>query len=547
MERSCGILASGEQAHMFMFSFSHFIRRNTIGLDISDSSIEALALNSKREIIAYGRIELPEGIIVRGKVLEKEKFAAKVRDLLLHTNPVPLLLDGMSAAISLPDTEMFMHRVEIPAGLSPEEAGKRVLAAAAKIIPFELHTLYHGRLEMAGRRHSPEEGKKESVLFIGAPRNSVQSYIDALRMDGISVAILEAGPIALARALFPPNYFERLARENNESVSAMILDIGAKVTSAHFFSSSGALALSVAAPVGGDNLTETIVKKFSVSREEAERLSRTVGFDYKNAGEKNIIVLQLQADIQKILREITEAVSYYERTSGERIAEVTLGGGAAVIPKIDEYLRMNLERNVKIGDPLQGLSGAAGIFKRESRPAILFGNVIGLALAQVLGGIPRMNLLAEESAAGERRHERAVIWIGWAALALSLVVFLSGAAYFFLFTEGEEAGEYVAPAEEALSTPPELIEDAQGDTLEVEEEARREVLIRETPTGWLNVRKEPDTGSEQMGRVLPGETHALLEEGDGWYKISILTETGEEEGWISAEYASIKSIKIDGE
>lgn len=60
------------------------------------------------------------------------------------------------------------------------------------------------------------------------------------------------------------------------------------------------------------------------------------------------------------------------------------------------------------------------------------------------------------------------------------------------------------------------------------------VEILDTPTGFLRVRSEPSTSSEELGRVNPGEYYSLLDEENGWYKIQF---GDEEEGWISGQYA----------
>ncbi len=64
-----------------------------------------------------------------------------------------------------------------------------------------------------------------------------------------------------------------------------------------------------------------------------------------------------------------------------------------------------------------------------------------------------------------------------------------------------------------------------------------EVEILNTPTGFLRVRKEPSTSSEEVGRVEPGEKYELLDRDSvaGWYKIRFDEEI---EGWISSEYAT---------
>ncbi len=62
-----------------------------------------------------------------------------------------------------------------------------------------------------------------------------------------------------------------------------------------------------------------------------------------------------------------------------------------------------------------------------------------------------------------------------------------------------------------------------------------QVLIKETPTGWLRVRQEATTSSAEVAKVNPGETYSVLEEKTGWFKIEY--EPGKE-GWISSQYAT---------
>jgi hypothetical protein len=67
--------------------------------------------------------------------------------------------------------------------------------------------------------------------------------------------------------------------------------------------------------------------------------------------------------------------------------------------------------------------------------------------------------------------------------------------------------------------------------------AKPYVIIKETSTGWLRVRQEPNTSSAELAKLNPGEMYPYLEEEkNGWYKIE--HEDGEE-GWISGVYADL--------
>lgn len=64
-----------------------------------------------------------------------------------------------------------------------------------------------------------------------------------------------------------------------------------------------------------------------------------------------------------------------------------------------------------------------------------------------------------------------------------------------------------------------------------------QVVIGETPTGWLRVRSGAGTGFEEIARVQPGEKYPQLDENNGWLKIQL----EEESGWVSGQYATIES------
>ena len=94
----------------------------------------------------------------------------------------------------------------------------------------------------------------------------------------------------------------------------------------------------------------------------------------------------------------------------------------------------------------------------------------------------------------------------------------------------------LAPSQEMPEE--EIVEEKQVE----KEEERVEVEILSTPTGFLRVRKEPSTLSEEIERVKPGERYLFLGEDEktGWFKIEY--EEGKE-GWVSNTY----SEKIGGD
>lgn len=60
------------------------------------------------------------------------------------------------------------------------------------------------------------------------------------------------------------------------------------------------------------------------------------------------------------------------------------------------------------------------------------------------------------------------------------------------------------------------------------------VVIQDTPTGWLRVREEPSISASEAAKVNPGGKYELIEEKQGWYKIFY---SEGKAGWVSSQYA----------
>jgi uncharacterized protein YgiM (DUF1202 family) len=60
------------------------------------------------------------------------------------------------------------------------------------------------------------------------------------------------------------------------------------------------------------------------------------------------------------------------------------------------------------------------------------------------------------------------------------------------------------------------------------------VKIKQTETGWLRVRSQPNASGTEIMRVNAGETYSLVEEKTEWYKINLGNNNS---GWISTKYA----------
>jgi hypothetical protein len=109
--------------------------------------------------------------------------------------------------------------------------------------------------------------------------------------------------------------------------------------------------------------------------------------------------------------------------------------------------------------------------------------------------------------------------------------------------EGEKSEEATESAKEETTKKPASTKTFKEEIEESSPSAAMErpyVKIKETSTGWLNVRSEPSTAGKEETIVIkihPGEVYKFIESNDtGWYKIEY--KEGEQ-GWISGQYAEL--------
>jgi len=485
-------------------------KKLTFGLDISDFSIEALQLRGKGKLKAFGRVTLKEGIVKDGFILNNEKLAEKIEEVISKAK-----IKGDRVVLSLPESKIFTHLFKLPSDLKGERLKMAIISEAEKTIPLDIARVYWDYQVV-----SSKSKESQLVLFMGTLKEVVDDYLEVLEKVGLEAVAFEAESMALRRALLKDSRFKK---------GVMIIDIGARVTNISFFNKNSVLMESTIVPIAGNHFTEVIAKKLKISTSKAEKLKKKCGLNEKK--EKGKPAKILEKELQPVIKKTRELTKHY----GQAVGRVFLVGGSARLPKLAKYFSLNLGLKVDIG-----ISPVAGQLKRKS---ILYNTVIGLALR----GLERkpakagMNLLPKvvrpkPSLVSKRVQRKKLFPYLIVIFGILAFILLGWVVYTFVVRPLPKEplpvkSPEVAPQEEIPEEEP--IEEKPS--LEITEEEVVKVIIRETETGWLNVRKGPDTSHSILTKIYPGESYPLLDEFDNWYKIKL--EEGKE-GWIASRYAT---------
>lgn len=497
-----------------------FFKKFPFGLDISDFSIKVFQFISKRKVKAFAKVTLKEGIVKDGFILNKEKLAEKIKEVVGRAK-----IKSNKVILSLPESKVFIHIFQMPKNLRGRELRNAVSEEAEKKIPLEPSKIYWDCQVVSFQPKS----ERQSVLYVGISKEIVDGYIEVLDKAELKPLAFDIESAALGRSLL-----KDFKPKNN----VMIVDIGARTTNINIFNKDIVLIAAATVPVAGNQFTKTIAAKLKISLEKAEKLKRSCGLSETKGGGK--IMFILQKELQPIIEEIKKTINFY----GEDISKILLVGGSAQIPKLTSYFSTNLNLKTNIGK--------SPIAKKLKQKTILFNTVIGLAL-RALERDPEtagINLIPLEKRPkptfiGRKLSKSRIFSFLIIGFVIVAFVFLGWVIYSYIFkplyiektpikaplSEELRTGERVTPEVRPEETPLEITP-----TPEPEEEIPK-IVIQETPTGWLRVREKPGTIYPEITKVYPGESYPLLEESAGWYKIEL--EDGRQ-GWVSVLYASKK-------
>lgn len=333
----------------------------SFGLDISDASIEALQLKKgigRIKVKSFSRIELPIGVVLDGKILNKDKLVEAI--LLLLSQGRPRKISEKKVILSLPESKVFTYVFELPANLSRKEIAQFLKEEAGAYIPIDLSQANLDFFTIF------KTDVKQEVFFVAVEREIVENLSEVLERSGLDPIAFDMESACLARAMI---------RKYDQGV--LIVDCGARTTIISIFDKNG-IRSTTNIPIAGNKFTEAISQQLKIPFSRAEKLKKTCGLSATKRDRSCLegrIFLILQSVIQPIVLEIKKSISHYETISGRKIKAVYLAGGSALLSKFDQYLSENLALPTKVATkPWLKIEIPDG----KMTPLLL--NAIGLAL-----------------------------------------------------------------------------------------------------------------------------------------------------------------------
>jgi type IV pilus assembly protein PilM len=354
-----------------------------IGLDVGASSIKMLQLRnrgSRLTVIASGQYMLPAD--APADFLERRALLVEGIQRILAGSR----FRGNRVVCCLPAGWVQYKNVRMPP-MPDEELVTAVQWEAADRFQFGDAPANVQYLNAGEVRHGEEI--RHELILMGADEQRLRNYIAMLTEAGLRPSALEPVPVALCRC-----FARTVRRESDQQEIRVVVDIGLTATNVMVLRGNH-IVFYKPLGIGGARLHEAVAHHLELSLAEAAELRRQLADDREDdADPEQLIGSNRRENVRRavlectrpyvndLAREIGLCLRYCSVTfRGARPAHLWLTGGEAYDPFIARGIREQLELDVELAAPMEGvdLSGAQLAIERRNS-ACEWAVALGLAM-----------------------------------------------------------------------------------------------------------------------------------------------------------------------
>ncbi|MGQ0519797.1 MAG: type IV pilus assembly protein PilM [Actinomycetota bacterium] len=387
-----------------------------VGLDLGSYGVRAVELSvggGQPTLERFAQVTLPPGAIRDGEVADPAAVSASIKRLWSEGG-----FKGKRVVIGVANQRVIVRLAEMPS-MSESDLQSALRYEAQELIPIPVDDAVLD-FQILDDVVDSEGESRMRILLAAAQRDMVRSHLAAVEGAGLQTGVVDLVPFALVRALgttVNPFDFETRAEA--------IVCIGGGVTNV-VVHEQGVPRFVRVLLVGGDDVTDAIVRDMGVQIDEAEGLKRQA--DISSPDPAVARAGQVVRDrLAPLVEEIRGSLDYYTAQSqSSAIDRVLVTGGGSRMAGLMERLQAQLGATVEPARPLTGLKVSRGVgLSQEQLYAVepLLAVPVGLALAgEVHKGARRITLLPREVTVGrEQRRQSVLAGAGVAAMAALLV------------------------------------------------------------------------------------------------------------------------------
>ncbi len=313
-----------------------------LGLDISSTSVKLLELEKDGDnyrVQSLAVEPLPDNAVVEKNFQDVEAIGETIQKAVKRSGTKAKL-----AAVAVAGSAVITKIINMPANLTESELEEQIQLEADQYIPYPLEEINLDFEVIGPTANNPDT---VDVLLAASRSENIETRTDALDIGGLTAKIVDVEAYTVENVAPLLSY---QLEDNGENKIIAVIDIGATMTSLNVIE-NGNLIYTREQNFGGKQLTEEIMRRYGLAYEEAGRLKKSGGLP------DNYIPEVLEPFKETIAQQVSRFLQFFY-TSGQHnsVDLITLAGGCASIPGIDELVESQLGITTVIANPFANMS-----------------------------------------------------------------------------------------------------------------------------------------------------------------------------------------------
>jgi type IV pilus assembly protein PilM len=339
-----------------------------IGVDISSSAVKMVEIEQAGKnllrVERYAIESLPKDAVTDGNIMNLEAVAETMRRAWKRMGT-----KVKNVSLALPAAAVITKKIIVPAGLRDEELEAQVETEANQYIPFALDEV---NLDYQVLGPSPSGPEDVEVLIAASRKEKVEDRVAAAESAGLKAVVVDVESYATQTACELVS--QQLPNAGRDQTVAVV-DIGAAMMHINVLHNGQSIYMREQS-FGGNQLTQEIQRRYSLSSDEADIAKRQGGLP------ENYDAEVLQPFMDTLALEVARAIQFFFSSSQfNRVDHILLAGGCAMIPGLDEIVATRAQASTMIANPFASMALSTRIKPKQltlDAPALLI--ACGLAM-----------------------------------------------------------------------------------------------------------------------------------------------------------------------
>ncbi len=307
------------------FPVPKFLRMDSIGIDISDTSVRYLRFGRERKnglsVKDFGSKKLPPGTIFGGQINKIEVLVSVLSEIRKETG-VPF------AKISLPEERAYLFKTEMPK-MPDREIYDAIGFRIEENVPVSAKEAIYD-YSVIDRGNQSEKSDHFDILVSVIPSKVSESYSESVKKAGFMPISFEIISQAVGRAVVPAD----------SARSHLVINVGDTKTGL-FIINQGLVFFTSTVPFGSSLVDEEIARHFGAPIESVGEIRREI----ITSGRQDMKTFFEVMESAALLKEELQKMIVYWKTHGinmlkglAQIEKIILCGSETAMPAVDEYV-----------------------------------------------------------------------------------------------------------------------------------------------------------------------------------------------------------------